>query len=79
MSLALHIEYTENLKRKIQQIQNSPNTGDKVRFINTGLVRTKQRRETYCRCSDYRSNNGKTNPDRKINKNDNKGKSLGDS
>lgn len=79
MSFMLRIEYTENLKRKIQQVRNSPSTGDKVRFINKELVRAKQRSETYCRCSGSRSNKGKINSDRKINKNDSKGKSPSDS
>lgn len=50
-----------------------------MRFINKELVRTKQRSETYCRYSGSRSNKGKINPDRKINKNDSKGKSPSDS
>lgn len=79
MSLVLGIEYTENFKRKIQQVYNSPNTGDKVKLINKEVVRTKERNETCCRCSDSRSNKGKINPDRKINKNDSKGKWLGNS
>lgn len=41
--MILQIEYTENLKRKIQQVYNSLSTGGKVRFINKKLVRTKQR------------------------------------
>lgn len=38
-----------------------------------------QNKDVKHRCSDSRSNKGKINPDRKINKNDDKGKSLDDS
>ena len=63
----LGIEKTENFKRKIQEVYYSPNTGDKVKFINKELVRTKQRNEAYCRCSDSRSNQRK-NKSRQKNK-----------
>lgn len=56
-----------------------PSTGDKVKFIINIKNWGEQNKDVKHRCSDSRSNKGKINPDRKINKNDDKGKSLDDS